>query len=566
MSSDGGAATGAANWAVSPGFALSVDTSGYDMPTALAFVPRGGPGPKDPLYFVTELRGQVKVVTNDRTVSVFATVPAFKAAQPIPAGSQAGLAGICLDPDRGYVFVTYTYEDDGGVLRNNISRFETDPGTFDLRPTAERSFTSIFDDVQSAPAHQIGNCQVSNGKLFVGVGDGGNPSAAGDVDQLLGKVLCLTTDGRPCPSNPFARSGGPRRFVWAYGFRNPFGVEVVGDKVFVAENGIDIDRFLTARKGQDHHWNGSDASIGVGADVVFSPPFSPVQLAYHADGILSRDWKSTFLMAAAGDLGSRDAKEKLFVGVVALSYDAELTEPTGPPRPLAQHRGETVQSVAAMDLGPDGVYFAELLPTAGEVSRVLRIRYDPENEHDFVIGARGGPRGLVLMEKYGCSSCHSLGDGGDGGIAPSLDPFGLSWRLRPRLNSAEYDDQVARVDRLEREPFLSYREERRSVLDSAGDERVIEWIKYKILEPRFDDPEAQMPDVGASEDDAEAIAEYLAGTFQGSAGVSDSFLDRVKRRRKAVAFGVAVGVSLSLVTAGTFFVLRRASRRRARAG
>ena len=59
-------------WTLDPGFALEVDTAGYELPTALAFVPHAGSGPKDPLYFVVELRGKVKVVTNDRTVLVFA--------------------------------------------------------------------------------------------------------------------------------------------------------------------------------------------------------------------------------------------------------------------------------------------------------------------------------------------------------------------------------------------------------------------------------------------------------------------------------------------------------------
>src|SRR5688572_86858 len=59
-------------WAVDEGLALVRDTAGYRLPTAIAFVPQPGAGPKEPLYFVTELRGTVKVVTNDRTVYSFA--------------------------------------------------------------------------------------------------------------------------------------------------------------------------------------------------------------------------------------------------------------------------------------------------------------------------------------------------------------------------------------------------------------------------------------------------------------------------------------------------------------
>ena len=47
------------DWVATTGFSLEIDTEGYDFPSAIAFVPNPGPGPKDPIYFVTELRGKV---------------------------------------------------------------------------------------------------------------------------------------------------------------------------------------------------------------------------------------------------------------------------------------------------------------------------------------------------------------------------------------------------------------------------------------------------------------------------------------------------------------------------
>ncbi len=60
------------DWAVADGFTIVEDTTGYHFPSAIAFVPEPGPDPKDPLYFVTELRGTLKVVTNDRSIFTFA--------------------------------------------------------------------------------------------------------------------------------------------------------------------------------------------------------------------------------------------------------------------------------------------------------------------------------------------------------------------------------------------------------------------------------------------------------------------------------------------------------------
>jgi hypothetical protein len=61
------------DWEVAPGFSISQDSEGFHLPSAIAFVPEPGSRPDDPLYFVTELRGKIKVVTNNRAVHTFAT-------------------------------------------------------------------------------------------------------------------------------------------------------------------------------------------------------------------------------------------------------------------------------------------------------------------------------------------------------------------------------------------------------------------------------------------------------------------------------------------------------------
>ena len=114
-------AAGAPDWredyAIADGFRIQRDSTGYHLPTAVAFVPEPGPGPKDPLYFVTELRGTLKVVTNDRTVMTFAEgfqhlVPEKELPDHL---GEIGMAGICLEPEHGYIFVSYAYADQDGI-------------------------------------------------------------------------------------------------------------------------------------------------------------------------------------------------------------------------------------------------------------------------------------------------------------------------------------------------------------------------------------------------------------------------------------------------------------------
>ena len=165
------------DWALTEGFDLDLDTDGYEFPTAIAFVPHPVPARRTPRYFVTELQGRVRVVANDRSVHLFAErfFPLTPQADPSQLEGQSGMAGICLDPAHGYVFVTYAYQDADHELHNNITRFETEPNTFALAPRSQRALTNIFDKYDAAPSHQIGNCQVSGDFLYVSVADGGRP-------------------------------------------------------------------------------------------------------------------------------------------------------------------------------------------------------------------------------------------------------------------------------------------------------------------------------------------------------------------------------------------------------
>jgi glucose/arabinose dehydrogenase len=213
-----------ADWGVADGFTLRRDATGFRFPTAIAFVPHPGRAPGDPLYFISELQGTIKVVTNDHSVHVFATV-STPTQDTLPARSaELGLAGICLEPHRGYVFATYAYRDSTGTLRNALVRYQTTPGRFGLQPEATVLFQLPFGNDVSAPSHQIGPCQATTEELFVSVGDGQQPLSQ-DRRSTLGKILRLSPDGRPLGTNPFYREGGVAAYVWAIGLRNPFGFE-----------------------------------------------------------------------------------------------------------------------------------------------------------------------------------------------------------------------------------------------------------------------------------------------------------------------------------------------------
>ncbi|HKH82726.1 MAG TPA: PQQ-dependent sugar dehydrogenase, partial [Gemmatimonadales bacterium] len=412
---------------------------------------------------------------------------------------ETGMAGICLEPKRGYVFVTFAYRDPDGVLRNNVVRFQSTPGTFSTRATSRLAFTETFSSYEAAVSHQIGACQVDGDLLYVNVADGRKTAQSQQINSVLGKTLRMTLNGRPARGNPFYQDEDvkkPANYVWAYGFRNPFGLKIVNGRVFVAENGSGIDRFVEVQAGGNYLWNGSDWSIGTNAAAVL-PVVGPVQVDYNPGGVanLPSRYSGSYFIALSAPRSA---------GVLVLPYSLERRRMVGAPRQFVKYTGQGVQVVVGVGIGPDGVYFVPLLPDRVGKSAVFKVAYDQKHAHPFPLEKDAE----VLIAEHGCAGCHRI-NGAGGGAGPALDREEMVSRIRSRLESSEYAQTVAAVDGLGRDPYASYRHARAEVLKAVGNEKVQTWLKYRIVEPRFDDPRAQMPNLGITETEARAITTYL---------------------------------------------------------
>ena len=79
-------------WGVYPGFELDVLATGFDLPVNIAFVPYSSDDPTVPLLYVTELYGQVKVLTTDWTVRTYADgLLNFEPSHEFPGSGESGL-------------------------------------------------------------------------------------------------------------------------------------------------------------------------------------------------------------------------------------------------------------------------------------------------------------------------------------------------------------------------------------------------------------------------------------------------------------------------------------------
>jgi hypothetical protein len=500
-------------WAVAGEFSLSKDTSGYSFPTAIAFVPNPGPNPEDPLYFVTEIRGKIKVVTNDRTVHTFAEdFFTLQVRKEMPSrGGEIGMAGICLDPEHGYVFVTFAYQDAQQVLRNNVMRFESVPGTFAIKPGGRLAFTETFAADRSIVSHQIGPCQVDEGHLFVSVGDGEQTVASQRLDTTLGKILRMRLDGKPPTDNPFYVDDDVKRarnYIWSYGMRNPFGLKATHGRLFVGGNGPNVDRFVEIEKGRNYLWDGSAWSYGTNADIVFGPAVSPMQVDYVDDRQwLPAEWSNRFYMALSGHPKQYGAGDRGQKSVIAMEFSFAENRMLSAPVTLVRYRGKGHGMIVGFGAGPDGLYFVPLFPDEMGDTAIMKMAWAPDNAHPYKIEGELAPE-FVMLDK-GCFGCHGMSASDTDKIGPTLERHALFTRVEAMLNSTEFKQQLTDVDALATDPYPAFKAARQSLRDLQGAEAVRAYIRNKLLEPRFANPQTQMPNLGLSEAEADAITGFL---------------------------------------------------------
>lgn len=499
-------------WAVQPGFSLEADAEGFVLPVTLQFVPEPAAAPKAPRYFVAEIGGRIVAVANDGTVSTFADdfFALTRDAQMPALEGTIGLFGMCLDAEHGYVFATYVADTKAG-RHNAIARFETTPRTFEGPARAVHHIEAPFRLGDSAyerfpNGHQIGQCQVSDGLLYVGTGDGELPERSRSPTSSFGKLLRFTLDGAPAPDNPRANGRGVEPFLYAWGLRNPFGQVHIGRHLVVADNGPGVDRVLRVERGNDYLYDGSDLSIQTNPLVLFSP----------ARGLAHIDWvpgNPSFLPPDFRDrvFVVRSGPPEIFVEderpeIVAIGFDPKQGIVTDRPRTVARYIGDTLQSLGALAVGSDGLYFAPLYTAGGPApAPVLRLAWNPDRAHTTVLDDALDPRWLV--ERYGCAGCHAIHGQGTGKPAPPLDPESLGTSVAQRLADPGY---LAALDALDaRSDQAAGRSGRAAVREATDGARVFTWTVQHILEPKFDEPATAMPRLGVQPAEAEVLAHYL---------------------------------------------------------
>jgi glucose/arabinose dehydrogenase len=129
--------------------------------------------------------------------------------------SERGLLGLAISPTFSTDHYVYAFYSDADRSRQHVIRW-TDCAGEGGDPT------NLIDlPAGSDCCHKGGRLAFGpDGKLYVTLGEEHSAAAAQDTSDPRGKVLRYNPDGSVPADNPFG-GGNP---VWAYGFRNPFGI------------------------------------------------------------------------------------------------------------------------------------------------------------------------------------------------------------------------------------------------------------------------------------------------------------------------------------------------------
>jgi glucose/arabinose dehydrogenase len=373
------------------GYVVEVVASGFQLPVNIAFLPNPGSQPTDPLFYVTELYGTIKLVRRNGAVSVYASnLLNFNPTGAFPGSGEQGLTGIVVEPASGDVIASLLYEDTADATRPHypkILRFHSNDGG--LTAATQTTILDMFGETQGQ-SHQISNLSFSpDGKLFVHMGDGFDTSKGQDINSFRGKVLRMNLDGSAPSDNPFYNNTNgitATDYIYALGLRNPFGGgwRAADGSHWEVENGPTVDRFAKIVAGRNFLYDGTDASMSKFATYNWPSAHGPVNLVFIQPSTFSGSGfpfeKMDHCFATESGPTYATGPQSAGKRIVEFTVDNSGALTSGPAT-LIEYNGTGKASAVGLAAGPDGLYFTDLYKDQNYTTpidagaQILRVRY-----------------------------------------------------------------------------------------------------------------------------------------------------------------------------------------------
>lgn len=268
---------------------------GLESPWAIVSVPDGR-------LFVTERPGRLRVVRDGRLVP-----------EPVPGvprvsyNGQGGLLDLTLHPDYSanrWVYLAYTLRVEGGEM-TRVARFTETPAGL-------TAIKIVFPGVLGSEKPKHFGCRIRFGldrKLYITLGERGEPKRAQDLMDLNGKTLRLNDDGTVPADNPFVGRKDARPEIFSYGNRNSQGMAIQPGTglVFQTEHGPSWndapgggDEVNLIVAGGNYGWplvHHRETMAGTVAPLIeYTPAVAPAGAMFYTGEAFPR-WKNDFFFA-----------------------------------------------------------------------------------------------------------------------------------------------------------------------------------------------------------------------------------------------------------------------------
>ncbi|GGM30730.1 oxidoreductase [Dactylosporangium sucinum] len=212
---------------------VSVLARHLTVPWGVTFLPDGA-------GIVTERgTGRILRIGPDRDESGDLTVTQVARITESTADNEGGLLGVAASPDfkrDNTLYIYYTTDDDNRIAKLVLGK----------KPKP------IVTGIPKSGIHDGGRLAFGpDGYLYATTGEASHTDSAQNLASLGGKILRMTTEGKPAPGNPFKNS-----LVYSYGHRNPEGLAWDADgRLYSSEIGEAVwDELNLIQPGRNYGW------------------------------------------------------------------------------------------------------------------------------------------------------------------------------------------------------------------------------------------------------------------------------------------------------------------------
>lgn len=228
----------------------------------------------------------------------------------VSAQGEGGLLGLAVSPffdSDSLVYAYFTGDSDNRIVR---MAYDAD------RPEGEHLGRpeTVLSDIPQGSIHNGGRIAFGpDGMLYASTGESGDGGLSQDMDSLGGKILRMTPEGKPAPSNP-----DPDSVVYSLGHRNVQGLAWDDDgRLWASEFGqATWDELNQIRPGENYGWPEAEGGSG---EAGFTDPVrqwnpadaSPSGIAYAGGAIWMAGLRGETLwripLDASGETGDPEA-------------------------------------------------------------------------------------------------------------------------------------------------------------------------------------------------------------------------------------------------------------------